>query len=224
MEEYFKTQINYNSSNFYNDYIDKYDRKILDLVYAEPNKQKNTNIILNTLEIFFNQTNEPMKKIDLIKDELIDNGFKLIAKRLIGELEGEYVQKEQIDKINHIIGLILMQRHSSFKFNSFSELFRRIQNENIFKKYSQSQLADLVGKMKIELNLPNFTVDQVNDSDDIRHVNNLNNEMRNIWRFRIEDFFDRFSEDEFKNNIELFQDFYELVDFILFKLKNIFFM
>ena len=220
MEEYFKTQINYNSSNFYNDYIDKYDRKMLDLVYAEPNKQKNTNIILNTLEIFFNQTNEPMKKIDLIKDELIDNGFKLIAKRLIGELEGEYVQKEQIDKINHIIGLILMQRHSSFKFNSFSELFRRIQNENIFKKYSQSQLADLVGKMKIELNLPNFTVDQVNDSDDIRHVNNLNNEMRNIWRFRIEDFFDRFSEDEFKNNIELFQDFYELVDFILFKLKK----
>ena len=214
MEEYFKNQINYNSSNFYNDYIDNYDRKILDLVYAEPNKQKNTNIILNTLEIFYNQTNEPMKKIDLIKDDMIGNGFKLIAKRLIGELEGEYVQKEQIDKINHIIGLILMQRHSSFKFNSFSELFRIIQNENIFKKYNQSQLADLVGKMKIELNLPNFTIDQVKNNDDIRLVNNLNNEMRNIWRFRLEDFFDRFSEDEFKNNIELFQDFYELVDFI----------
>lgn len=60
MEEYFKTQINYNSSNFYNDYIDKYDRKILDLVYAEPNKQKNTNIILNKklmkIELIFIKT------------------------------------------------------------------------------------------------------------------------------------------------------------------------
>lgn len=214
MENYFKTKVNYKSLNFYNEYVDKYDREIRDQLDSLEDKSKSTKIILNSIGIVCIQTNEALKKLDMRKENDVEAGFNLVFKTLLGEIENEFIQKEDIKQINNIIHLLSVQPHSKFKFQSLSELLYRIKHEDIIKKYDLVLMSELIKIMQIEIKSPfkpksSEGSDDENENDPDRLLKSMYSEIQSVWRYCVMDFFDGFSKRDFIKYIEPIREYYE---------------
>ena len=216
MEEYFKNGMNYKSPNFYNEYVDKYSKEIMQLLDEEPKKGNEIQLVktlLKTIEIFVVKTKESVSSFgdNLEQQSDAEAGYNNIFKSLIQELSScdTKIIADQSDHISIIMSQLATQKDTEFKYDSVSKIIQCLVQKKVNELLNANQVTKFVNSLKIRLNLKFYTIEKSEENDYQDKINSKNDRICFRMRSSLEYYFDNFGEEGFKKNIHAIQDFYE---------------
>ena len=216
MEEYFKKGMDYKSPNFYNEYVDKYNREIMQLLNEEPKKGNEIQLVktlLNTIEIFVVKTKESVSSFgdNLEQQSDAEAGYNNIFKSLIHELSScdKKMIADQSDHISIIMCQLATQKDTEFKFGSVYNIIQCLVQKKVNELLNANQVTKFVNSLKFRLNLKFYTIEKSEENDYQDKINRINYRICSSMRSSLEYYFNDFDEEGFKKNIHAIQDFYE---------------
>ena len=210
MDAYLKN-FKFDDKDIYEKYLNVNQEEIRKIIFfSDKSDEELYNETISSFEIIAVKVGEALNKFNgsYQQQKDVELTYYLIYNSLINYINKECFNKNDIKKFNNIFILISSQpKVTHFKIRFYSDLIYKIKNEGILDEYDEIALKDLVKTMQINLKLDQFIqkIKQDNTNDLKRDVD----EMCNMFRFMVENFFKHFSDEIMLKNISLAQQYYE---------------
>lgn len=208
MEEIFE-EINFKIESFDFDYFDTYQSRLTRLICQNDDESNDKNReIFNSMEILFTATNKALENFngDFEIQSDVEIRFFILFEKILNELKSEILLIDDFVQIVKIFELIVRCKKTTlFNIKAYSGLMKRIFKDQVSIEKFQS-LEILIKTMFVKLE---FNFLKHNNEDQKNRIRNYKREIYNYWRFSIETFLEKLTENILIKNITIIQELYE---------------